>query len=269
MPSSEPGYDSFYREFDSPLQRRIREEAYGEDIGQHSWVVGAELRRDIARLGLSRDSRLLDLGCGPCGPLTFVVQSVGCCGVGTDRSHPALAAGRARIATLGLEGRIHVYQADLNEALPCGSSSFDAVIALDVVLHLRDRSRLFREVARVLAPGGRFLFTDAGVVTGSFSTEEALDRSLHGYTQFAAPGFNERSLASAGFRLLETGDRTPSVLKNATGRLTAMMAHRGELEKLTGPGDLERTRRYLETVIELTRRGALSRILYLAESRSA
>src|SRR5262245_22323035 len=225
MPSPESGYDSFYREFDSPLQRRIREEAYGEDIGQHSWVVGTELGRDIARLGLSCAGRLLDLGCGPCGPLTFVVQSVGCRGVGTDRSHPALAAGRARIATLGLERRIHVYQADLNEALPCASASFDAVIALDAVLHVRDRSRLFDEAARVLTPGGRFLFTDAGVVTGDFSSEEARDRSVHGYTRFAVPGFNERSLESAGFRLLETEDRTSSVLKNAAGRLTAMMAH--------------------------------------------
>jgi len=59
------------------------------------------------------------------------------------------------------------------------------------------------------------------------------------------------------------------VLKNATGRLTAMMAHRVELERLTGTGGFERLRRYLEAVAELTRRGALSRILYLAESRKA
>ena len=38
------GYESFYREFDSPLMRQIRREAYGEDIGQHSWVGAEELR---------------------------------------------------------------------------------------------------------------------------------------------------------------------------------------------------------------------------------
>ena len=41
------GYESFYREFDSPLMRQIRREAYGEDIGQHSWVGADELRGDI------------------------------------------------------------------------------------------------------------------------------------------------------------------------------------------------------------------------------
>ena len=47
------GYESFYREFDSPLMRQLRREAYGEDIGQHSWVSADELRGDIQRLKLS------------------------------------------------------------------------------------------------------------------------------------------------------------------------------------------------------------------------
>ncbi|MBI1796355.1 MAG: hypothetical protein HYR74_04820 [Candidatus Eisenbacteria bacterium] len=51
-PSEAQGYDSFYKEFDSTLTRRLRAEAYGEDIGQHSWVSAAELRDDIARLRL-------------------------------------------------------------------------------------------------------------------------------------------------------------------------------------------------------------------------
>jgi hypothetical protein len=105
MPSPDSGYDPSYCEFDSPLQRRLREEAYGEDIGQHSWVVAAELRRDTARLRLSRASRLLDLGCGPCGSLTFIVKSVGCRGVGIDRSHLAPAAGRVRISAFPRSAR--------------------------------------------------------------------------------------------------------------------------------------------------------------------
>ena len=59
-------YESFYREFDSQLMRQVRAEAYGEDIGQHSWVDAAELREDSRRLCLGPTSRLLDLGSGPC-----------------------------------------------------------------------------------------------------------------------------------------------------------------------------------------------------------
>ena len=268
MDSNSRRYESFYREFDSPLMRQLRREAYGEDIGQHSWVLAQELRSDIPRLELSPSSRFLDLGCGPCGPLTFVMSSVGCRGSGTDVSPSALAAGRARAESLGLQSVISLREADLNEPLPFETHSFDAVMALDVVLHLRDRAQLFREAARVLAFGRRFLFTDAGVVTGSLSDQDISRRSVHGYTQFVAPEFNERMLDAAGFRLLETEDRTASVVKNAQGRLAAILAHWGELEKLDSAGELERQQRYLETVIELSRRQALSRIMYLAESRA-
>src|SRR5258708_29947098 len=105
------GYDSFYREFDSPLMRQLRVEAYGEDIGQHSWVGADELRGDIDRLELSRSSRFLDLGCGPCGPLTFILAAVGCPGTGVELSPSALRVGRARAASLGVEALFSVQQA--------------------------------------------------------------------------------------------------------------------------------------------------------------
>src|SRR5258708_9867126 len=97
------GYDDLYQEFESPLTQQIRREAHGEDIGQHSWVSAEELRQDISRLGLSGASRLLDLGFGPCGPLTFVVRLTGCHGTGVDMSAPAIAPGPARAASPALE----------------------------------------------------------------------------------------------------------------------------------------------------------------------
>ena len=155
------GYDALYRDFDSPVMRQFRQDAYGEDIGQHSWVGADEVRADIDRLSLSRTTRLLDLGCGPCGPLTFVLASVGCRGWGVDVTPEALGAGRARAASLGVEALLSTCEADMNEPLAFEADDFDAAMSIDVVLHLRDRLHLFREVARMVRPGGRFLFTDA------------------------------------------------------------------------------------------------------------
>jgi SAM-dependent methyltransferase len=265
MPRAD-GYESFYREFDSPLMRQLRREAYGEDIGQHSWVGVEELRGDIPRLKLSPSSRFLDLGCGPCGPLTFIVATVGCQGTGVELSPSALQVGRTRAASLGVDALLSVQEADLNEPLPFEPRSFDAAISLDVVLHLRDRLKLFREVAKLLRPVGRFLVTDAGVLTGAVSNEEVRKRSVHGYTQFVAAGWNEELLEAAGFRLIDTENRTISVLKNASGRLAALQAHRAELGQILSPADIERQQDYLETTVELSRRGAVSRVMYLAET---
>jgi cyclopropane fatty-acyl-phospholipid synthase-like methyltransferase len=260
-------YEALYREFDSPLMRKLRREAYGEDIGQHSWVRADELRRDVAALELTRSSRLLDLGCGPCGPLTFILVAVGCSGVGLELSPAALAVGRARAESLGVERLLTVQEADLNEPLALEPRAFDAAMSLDVVLHLSDRARLFREVARVLRTGGRFLVTDAGVATGEMSSDEVRRRSIHGHTGFVPPGRNEALLEAAGFRILETEDRTASVMRNAAGRLAAMRAHRGELEQRSGAADYRRQEDYLEAVIELARRRALSRVMYLSENQ--
>lgn len=260
------GYEAFYRAFDSPLMRQIRREAYGEDIGQHSWVRADDLRRDVRRLELSSSSRLVDLGCGPCGPLTFLLGLVRCSGAGVDASPSALRAGRARASSLGVEALLSVHEADLNAPLLLEAASFDAAVSFDVVLHLRDRARFFREIGKLLRPGGRLLFTDAGVVTGSVSNEEVARRSAYGYTEFVAPGFNERLLESAGFRVIEIEDRTASVLANASGRLSAMKTHRDELERMSGAADLDAQLTYLEMVVELSRREAVSRIMYLAEA---
>ena len=263
------GYEAFYRDFDSPLMCQLRREAYGEDIGQHSWVGADEVRSDIQRLRLSSSSRLLDLGCGPCGPLTYVLAAVGCSGTGLELSPSALRSGRARASALNVDHLLSVHEGDLNEPLPFGAHSFDAAVSLDVVLHLRDRARFFEEVARVLSPPGRFVVTDAGVVTGCVSNESIRKRSVHGYTQFVAPGWNEALLESAGFRLIETENRTASLLKNASGRLAAMQRHRTELEQASSAAELESQRDYLEIVVELARRGAVSRLMYLAEVHEA
>ena len=57
------------------------------------------------------------------------------------------------------------------------------------------------------------------------------------------------------------------MLKNAGGRLAARLAHRERLEPLEGASEFERQQQYLETVIEISRRAAVSRMMYLAESR--
>ena len=259
------GYDEFFSNFDSALSRRVRAEAYGRDIGQHSWVTAEELVEDVDRLRLARESRLLDVGCGPAGPLTFVVGLTGCHGSGLDLSTSALASGRARAASLGIAARVDLRAADLDAPLPFVDGAFDAVISIDAILHARDRVAVFREVARVLAPGGRFLYTDGAVVTGSVSDDEMRLRAVHGHMYFTAPGHNERMLERAGLRLLETRDRTRNLLRNASGRLAARFAHREALEEREGSAAFERQRRYLETVVELSRREAVSRLMFLAE----
>jgi hypothetical protein len=56
-------------------------------------------------------------------------------------------------------------------------------------------------------------------------------------------------------------------LENATGRLAARQKHVGELEQVEGASGFARYQDYLRSVIAMAERGALSRMMYLAELR--
>lgn len=155
--------------------------------------------------------------------------------------------------------------ADLGDPLPLARDSFDAVMALDVVLHLRHRPQAFAEVARVLVAGGCFLFTDAGVITGPVSEEDVRIRSIHGHTQFVPPGCNEHALDAAGMRVLDCVDRTQSQQQIAARRHAVRLAHRAELEAVEGATAFALNQHYLECVRALARRGAMTRMMYVCE----
>jgi len=65
------------------------------------------------------------------------------------------------------------------EALPFAAHSFDLVLAYNVIEHLPDPERAFREVARVLAPGGVFVFKTPAVHTPVFAVARLLPTRVH------------------------------------------------------------------------------------------
>src|SRR5260370_39504782 len=61
-------YAATYGNFTTPLLAEIRAAAYGEDIGQNSWLTADELQAFLDWLGLSAPAAGLDIGRGSGGP---------------------------------------------------------------------------------------------------------------------------------------------------------------------------------------------------------
>ena len=59
--------------------------------------------------------------------------------------------------------------------------------------------------------------------------------------------------------------RTDDLIENATGRIAARLAYRAELEAVEGVESFERENKYLEAVVALSSRRALSRFAFVAE----
>ena len=142
--------------------------------------------------------RLLDVACGSGGPGLHLARATGCEVTGVDREATGLANARRLAREAGLEARAHFVQADASQPLPFADGSFDAVLCLDALNHLPGRAGVFADWARLLAPGGRLLFTDPVTVTGLVGADELAISSSIGYFDFAPPGEDERLLAAAG-----------------------------------------------------------------------
>jgi cyclopropane fatty-acyl-phospholipid synthase-like methyltransferase len=116
-----------------------------------------QLMVEAARVGA--DDHLLDVGCGTGGPAVYVAQSTGARVTGMSTSAEGIKAARERAERASLSDRVSFEVRDgMDNGFPDGS--FSRSWALESSLLMRDRDRLISEMARVLAPGGRFTLCD-------------------------------------------------------------------------------------------------------------
>ena len=95
----------------------------------------------IARL-VPHGSRVLDLGCGTGALLAYLIQERGCTGYGVELDDANVQACVAR--------GVNVLQLNLDEGLAMfADHSFDVVLQIDTLQHLRNAEVMLRETARV------------------------------------------------------------------------------------------------------------------------
>jgi 2-polyprenyl-6-hydroxyphenyl methylase / 3-demethylubiquinone-9 3-methyltransferase len=178
--------------------------------------------------------RALDIGCGG-GFLAEEFAAMGCQVTGIDPSPASIGAARAHAAARGL--RID-YRVGTGERLPVPDSAFDLAYCCDVLEHVSDVDRVIGETARVLKPGGLYLFDTINrtarskLVTIKLMQEWPLtrlvDTALHDWDMFIKPGELARVLERHGLRLGEiTGLGPRARLPAVLGGLVA--ARRGRI----------------------------------------
>lgn len=112
------------------------------------WRSSGDQLEALVRTHLTPESRVLDLGCGRGGVVELFWREVKMV-AGLDPDTASLAGHRAPGMPV-IRG--------VGEGLPFVSESFDLIVCLWVLEHLKEPLTTMREVQRVLCPGGHFVF---------------------------------------------------------------------------------------------------------------
>src|SRR5579864_65038 len=103
-PTSAGHYNANYGNFQTEMYAQIRQEAFGEDIGQNSWLTADEQDRFLEWLDLRPGKTLLDVACGAGGPALRIAATTGCSVTGIDVHEQAVATANSLAAQRGLAG---------------------------------------------------------------------------------------------------------------------------------------------------------------------
>jgi ubiquinone/menaquinone biosynthesis C-methylase UbiE len=192
-----------------------------EDLAtlDHLHVGGHQATEDLAAsMALAPGVHLLDVGCGIGGPARHFAER-GSQVTGIDLTEEFVQVAESLTRRVKLEERAVFRRASALE-MPFPAASFDAAYMIHVGMNIEDKSKLFREVARVLKPHGQFAIFDIMAKDGQ-PFEFPVPWAVTPETSFvAALEDYRRSLNSAGFDILRQRDRSQFALE-ATARMMA------------------------------------------------
>jgi SAM-dependent methyltransferase len=114
-----------------------------------------------SRLNAPPDAMILDAGCGSCAK-SILLAARGFRVTATDFSSDALTLAEETVRRQGFENRIILRQGDLLD-LPFRDGEFSYILCWGVLMHVPELERALAELARVLAPGGLLVASEANM----------------------------------------------------------------------------------------------------------
>lgn len=206
-----------------------------DDIAEASRRTVARM---VGKLGDIAGKNVLDLGAGYGGAARVLAEKHGARVTCLNLSTVENEKNRQLTREAGLAERIDVIDGSF-DAMPFEDAAFDIAWSQDAILHAPDRLAVLDEVARVLRPGGDFVFTDpmqADDIADKTALQPIYDR-IH-LPDLASFAFYEQALTARGFDRVEV-ERLTDQLGRHYARVREELAANAEAHDLA-PDFVER-----------------------------
>jgi len=128
---------------------KLAGESFSSSITRHEYYLAL-------RLGVQPGDLVLDCGCGIGGPLRNLGAFTGARITGVTLNQYQVDRGNALCGEAGLADKCKLVQADFHK-MPFEDNTFDHVYSIESTCHSPDRRDVYREIYRVLKPGGRYI----------------------------------------------------------------------------------------------------------------
>jgi len=171
-------------------------------------IRGRAATLELARAaGLDATKRVLDVGCGVGGTSRCLAKEFGCRVTGIDLTDEYCRAAAMLSARTGLAHLVDFRQGDATK-LPFDDQTFDVVWTEHVAMNIPDKTRLYKEMHRVLKPGGTLAIYDvlagpSGPVLFPVPWARTPDTSF-----LVSPNELRRLLEESGFAIADWSDTT-------------------------------------------------------------
>lgn len=187
---------------------------------------GMEATQEIAAmLKVAPTDHLLDVGSGIGGPARYMAHRFGCQVTGIDLTAEFYEVACHLTRLLAMESKVN-FELGNALAMPFSDATFDGAYSMNVSMNIADKAALYREIQRVLKPGGWLMLSEIAKGPGAPLDYPTAWAATANTSFLSTPEETRHGLEAAGFNVVHVRETAEAV--KAYGARSRAMVERGE-----------------------------------------